>query len=184
MSEHETQIIEPQDEVPDLLGQQLAEEPPADVLDSLRQQRAELTENTTTLISIPGYERPVLLAQYRLMDGVELNKIARKVQKQSRDQWQRQIFAATDVLIAGCTGFYVDKNDGEGPQPLTVNGDPVDGYSPPLAEGLGFNATTAREVLFGVFTNNELAIAAHSMRYQRWLGNTNAEVDLDFFEGM
>jgi hypothetical protein len=189
MSEADTRIIgpEPDDEqdTPDLIGQQLVDgDVPKDVLGSLRQQRAELTEQTSKMIAIQGYENPILLAEYRLIDGTELSRISRKVSKQSRDQWQRNIFAAMDTLIAGCTGFFVDLNQGEGPIPLTLNGNHITGYTPELATALGFEASTARLVVSEVFANNELAIAAHSMRYQRWLGNTNAEVDLDFFEGV
>jgi hypothetical protein len=157
------------------------------LLDDLRKKREEVADNTEVFIPLPGYDDPanppIMLAKYRLMEGQELGKIGKKVQQETRDQWERQIRATVDALIAACDGIYYDMLKGEGPQQVTRNGVPIYGYTPELASILGFKAETAREVVMGVFVSNEVAIMQHGARFTLWLGNTSRKVDQDLFLG-
>jgi hypothetical protein len=155
------------------------EENPQNLLDQLRSDRKESMEHLDTLIPVPGYDAVPLLIQYKMMDGHELNKIAKKAMKQSRDQWTRSLTAAIDTMIAACTGVFVEVN-GE-VRPLTLNGQAITGYSAQLAEALGIEkAETARQVVIGTFQNKDLQIANHSVRLQRWFGDSTVAVDEEF----
>lgn len=183
MSEVETRDDVEQVE-PEATVQQLAEESPEQksLLDSLRRKHKELETNKETLIPLPGYEAdpPILLAKYRLLEGKEVDMISSKVMRETKNQWDRNVLAAVDVFIAACEGLYYDMDDGTGPQPMSLNGDPIMGYTTDLAEALEFTANSARQVVFGVFTNNEVAIMQHNVRLSRWMSNTSRKVDEDF----
>jgi hypothetical protein len=178
MDEQErTEIIEQKTEGFDDNGE-VGEEPAKNLLDQLREERRQGMEDMETLIPVPGYEQIPLLIQYRMMDGHEMDKIGRKVVKQSRDRWTRNLMAAIDVMISAATGVFVEM--GGEVQPLTYNREPITGYTPELAEALNFQANTAREVVIGVFQNKDMHIANHSMRLQRWFGDSTTAVDEEF----
>jgi hypothetical protein len=152
---------------------------PDSLLGVLREKRKELSENKQTYIALPGYDKepPILMALYRLVDGPEIDKIARKVRSEVKDNWQRQVLSAVDLFITACEGMYVDVDDGKGPQPMTMNGEPIMGYNEQLAEALQIESTTARQVVFGVFADNDVAIMQHSVRLGMWMGDTTRNVD-------
>lgn len=152
------------------------------LLANLKDKR-EAASNKETYITIPGYDGdpPILKAKYRLIDSNEIDKIATRVQKESGDSLTRQVLGAVDTLIAACDGFYVDVGDGE-LQPFV---DPdtdahVAGYNQDLANLLQYEANTAREVVFGLFSNNEIAIMQHNIKLSMWMSNTSRDVDNDF----
>lgn len=155
------------------------------LFEQLREKRAEAQAGKETLIPIPGYDRepPILMAKYRVLDGDVINKIARKVNQETRDQWDRQMLAAMDGMIAACVGMYVDLQDGNEPQQMTKNGLPIMGYTAELAEALEFAASSAREVVRGVFVSNDVAIMQHNIRLSMWMGNTSRKIDEDIFAG-
>jgi len=155
------------------------------LFDQLRKKRQEAEEGKVTFIPIPGYDAnpPILLARYRVLDGKEIDVIGRKVNMETKDRWERGILAAIDSMIACCNGMYYDELEGEGPQPMTVGGSPITGYTPDLARALDFPANSAREVVIGVFVSNEMAIMQHNVRLGLWMGNTARKVDEDIFSG-
>jgi hypothetical protein len=152
---------------------------PDNLLGALREKRKELAEKKETYIAIPGYDSspPILLALYRLVDGTEIDKIGRKIRSETKSEWQRQILSAVDLFITACEGIYFDMDDGNGPQQLEVNKTPVSGYNEDLAAALGIEAETARQVVFGVFSGNDVAIMQHSVRLGMWMGDTSRNVD-------
>lgn len=156
----------------------LEEQEPENLLDILRQERREGLENQETIIPVPGYETLPLFIKYRMMDGQELMRITRKTVKSARDRWERQLTAAIDVMIAAAVGVVVE-HDGKMVD-LTYEGQPILGYTEELAASLGFEAGSARKVVFGTFIGRELAIADHSMRLQRWFAGNNSSFDEDF----
>lgn len=160
------------------------------LLDSLVQQRDELSANREVYIAIPGYERPemTLQAKYRLLDGEEIAQIGRKVTRQySRKQfYERNLAASLDVMIEACEGFYVEMPDG-GKIQLLLNGVPISGYTNELAEALRFEneidaQQPARSCVLGLFANNVIAIQSHSTLLGRWMGDTSSEVSMEFLE--
>lgn len=154
------------------------EEPTKNLLEQLRTERRESMEDLDTLIPVPGYEQVPLLIQYRMMDGHEIDKIGRRAVKTSRDRWTRNLTAAIDTMIAAATGVFIEV-EGE-VKPLTLNRQPILGYTPELAEALDFTANTAREVVIGTFQNKDMHIANHSMRLQRWFGDSSTVIDEEF----
>jgi hypothetical protein len=191
VSYEETEEIEElqSEEVPGLPSIAQGEAAPngqnSSLFEQLREKRAEAAAGTETFIPIPGYdsEAPVLLAKYRVLDGKELDTIGRKVQKQTKDRWNRQILAAMDSCIAACEGMYIDMLDGSEPQPLTFNEIPILGFTGELAQALQYEATNAREVFSGLFLGNEVAMIQHNVRLSLWMGNTSRKVDQDMFMG-
>jgi hypothetical protein len=152
------------------------------LLEGLRQRRSELSETKEVLIPLPGYDRepPILMAKYRLLEGHEIDAIGRKVVRETKDRWDRQIIAAVDTFINACEGMYISMGNGKEPEPLTMNGDPVAGYNQDLARALKFDADTAREVVMGVFAGNDVAIMQHNVRLSLWMGDTTRRIDEDF----
>lgn len=162
------------------------EEAPDTLLESLRARRKVQVESNETYITLPGYDKqpPYLKAQYRLLEGKEVDAIARKVMEETKDNWQRQILTAVDAFIAACTGMYYDEENGKGPQPMTYQGEPIMGYGPDLAAALDFEAETARSVVFGVFAENDMSIMQHNVKLSLWMSDTTRKVDGDFLGEM
>jgi hypothetical protein len=180
MSDHEAeQVIGPEMVQP--------EEAPDSLLESLRARRKEQVESNETFITLPGYDKrpPYLKAQYRLLEGKEVDIIARKVMAETKDSWQRQILTAVDAFIAACTGLYYDEDDGKGNQPMTYRGETIMGYGPDLAAALEIEgAETARACVFGVFADNDMAIMQHNVKLSLWMSDTTRKVDGDFLGEM
>jgi hypothetical protein len=160
----------------------LGENTPDNVLDLLKEQREQVRQNTEVTIPLPGYDQepPILLARYRLLEGPELERIASKVERETKPRWNRVVLSSVDTFIAACTGMYVDINGDGNPVPMTLGGEPIPGYNDDLAQALGFKTQNAREVVFGVFASNEMAIVEHNAKLSRWMGNTARRVDQGF----
>jgi hypothetical protein len=156
--------------------------PAESLFDNLREKRAQLGANQTIILSIPGYDNdpPVLMAKYRLMTGKELEDIASKVSRETKDRSERQILAAVDTFINCCEGMYFDMMDGKGPQPMKIHDQAIVGYNSDLAEALQFQAETARQVVFQIFADNDIAIMQHNVRLGLWMSNTSRKMDDDF----
>ena len=157
--------------------------PSESIFENLRDKRTELGKNQTIILTIPGYdnEPPVLMAKYRLMTGKELDDIANRVSRETKDRSQRQTLAAVDTFITCCEGIYYDMMDGEGPIPFpSLNDMPVMGFNQDLADALQFPAETSRQVVFGIFADNDIAIMQHNVRLGMWMSNTSRKMDEDF----
>lgn len=157
------------------------------LFDQLASAREETAENRETFIVIPGYESSGmdLLARYRLVDGPELEEIARRVEgkgkRRQRGLWSKNLSAALDTMARACTGIYIQRPTDEEPVPLTVGGEAVSGYGDPnLKTALKIkdeSIDTTRKMIVKVFCDNELAISSHSVKLNRWFQNTGLEVD-------
>jgi len=160
------------------------------LLDALAAQRDELATNREVYMPIPGYEREAmtLMAKYRLLDGEELAKIGVRVQRQftKRQFYERNIYAAIDIMIESCVGLFVEMPDG-GKIQLENEGRKIIGYNEDLAEALKFTDEIdpnqqARSVVLGLFANNIVALQQHSILLGRWMGDTSTDATMDFFE--
>jgi hypothetical protein len=163
----------------------LGEVEPQSVLDLLRQKREEISENTTADLPVPGYNNspPVLYIRYHLIDGPTIERIGKKVMRQTKDRWDRQILAAMDTMIEAVEGFYIDMEDGSERRPLTLHGDHITTFGPEIQEALGFEAQNARDTVRKLFGDNDIALAGHNVLLSRWMGNTTAEINEDFLGG-
>lgn len=171
MEENETDVLV--DQQPNLLEQ-------------LAAVRAETADDHETFITIPGYESSgiTLMAKYRLLSGQEVERIAKKAMGKNRKRnFEVGLQAAMDTMAHACVGIYIQRDEDPEPVPLTLGGDPILNYGDPkLKEGLKLTdfANTTRKVIIEVFCNNELAVMNHSIKLQRWFGNTNSELDDEF----
>lgn len=160
------------------------------LLDQLAERRRELSSTRETMIPVPGYDREdtMLLAKYRLLEGTELSRIGDKVRRDTKNKWDRQINAALDIFVAACEGFYIDMGQGEPPQPVTFEGNPITGFTEELARALQYfdelpTPVTARHVAYGLFAKNDVAINTHSYMLNRWFSDTSLDVSREFMEG-
>ena len=155
------------------------------LMERLRAERQGMAEDQSIDISIPGYGDPVLLCRYRLVEGRELQRIMDKVRRQTKDSFDRNLLTTVDTFIAACEGIYIKEPDSEEePVPLDPDntGAPMQ-YEPSLAKFLGFEANNAREVVRGVFGENDNAIMQHGARLARWFGNTELTDTEEFLLG-
>lgn len=161
-------------------------------VDLLRQEYQELIDSEDVMIPIVGFEKVGLRVKYRMPEsGKELDNIARKVAREFKDQFSRNLYTAMDTMIVLCEGLYVlpvAELDLEGqptePQPLDPDnaGDPAR-FDQKLAEIMGFgNTNSAREVVRKLFGNNDMAIVSHAERLSRWLSNTKADLNVEFWQ--
>lgn len=160
------------------------------LLDQLAEKRQVVADTRETMIQVPGYDKepPILLIKYRLLEGKDLAKIAGNVRSEFRNRWEQGLHAAVDTFVAAIAGVYIDPGDGAPPVPLTYQGEPITGFTRELAEGLKFDDKIAdpdrpRDVVFGLFGGNDVALSAHSFQLNRWFGNTSLDVSRDMFEG-
>lgn len=167
----------PQDEEPENLFEQLAA------------KRRELAETNEVNIPVPGYDKepPLLLVRYRHLDGTELDKLANKIRRETKGRWQRTLLASIDTFITAVVGLYVDMGDGV-PRPLTYHGEPITTFGPDLAEAMQFadkvpNPNNHRDVVLGLFGNNDVAIAQHNYLLNRWFGDTSLVISQELLEG-
>jgi hypothetical protein len=154
------------------------------LIEQLRADNRELVENPEVFIPIPGYTRTGLQARYHLPEsGKEIEAITRKVFREHRDTFSRNLYVSMDIMIRLCAGLYVQPPDSDDPvefDPQLV-GAPVQ-YDERLAEVLGIDpeSVTARGVVRKLFGGNDLAIVAHAEKLDRWLRNTKADLTTDF----
>jgi hypothetical protein len=161
-------------------------------IDLLRQEYQELIDSEDVMIPIMGFERVGLRAKYRMPEsGKELDNIARRVAREFKDNFSRNLYTAIDTMIILCEGMYVlpiAELDLEGnptePQPLDPEnmGEPAR-YDQKLAEIMGFTGTnSAREVVRKLFGKNDMAIVSHAEKLSRWLTNTKADLNVEFWQ--
>jgi hypothetical protein len=80
----------------------------ASLVDLLKQDLQEITENKEVFIPIVGYEKTGLAVRYRLPEnGKELDNIGRKVMREYKDQFSRNLYIGMDTMIHLCIGLYV-----------------------------------------------------------------------------
>lgn len=156
------------------------------IIDAFRRDVEEISSIKDVHIPVKGYEFSNVTINYRLPDsGKELDNIARKIQREFKGQFERNIYTAIDTMIALCLGLYVQPAGYDEPIPL----DPKDRggavtFDPDLAETLGLppDNSTARQVVRKLFGNNDLAIQSHAEKLSRWLQDTKADLSLEIWQ--
>lgn len=160
------------------------EKAPENIWEQLARAREDIESNKEAYIRVPGYAEKglPLYAKYRLLSPDELKTITNGV-KNIKDRWERNYSAAVDTLVRAFEGFYLDNVGEEDPKKfnaLTLNGEPVDGFTVEVANRFGIPLgpdASARSVVLGIFGGNQIAVAQHSQRLQRWMGNTEVDVN-------
>jgi hypothetical protein len=152
-------------------------------LERIRQRRKAAAETTTTDMPIPGFGGE-LVARYRIIDPlVEGKEIGQRIAQQfpKQDQLSEAThYANVDMLIAACVGFYV-KHPATGQlAPFGDTSPDHAGLAPTyedeaLAELMGFEASSARECVVGVFGGHRAAVNVHAQLLQAWMANPTGD---------
>lgn len=148
------------------------------LLDELRERRAEIGSDRTMDLEVPGYDG-LLVVRYRRLEWDEISKIATKTEKSKNPR--RILLHQVDVLIAACEQVLIVHEGSLKPinEAFPELGDEPVRYDVPLANALGFQAGSAREVVLGLF-KLELAVVGHHTDLLEFFGTSSAEADRDF----
>lgn len=155
------------------------------IVDQLKQEYEELTNNRTTHIAIPGYERIGLTALYHLPEnGKMIDRIARQVAKDYKDTYSRNLYTAIDMMLEFCDGLYVQPSNAS--EPVTFDPD-LSGvpckFDARLCEALGWtDVKGARQTVSKLFGGNQLAILDHAEKLNRWMRNTKTDLTAEYWE--
>lgn len=156
------------------------------LVDLIKQDLKELSEAEDVFIPVKGYERTGLRVKYHMPEsGKELDNIARKVMREQKDTYSRNLYTAIDTMIYLCDGLYVQPADVDEPVELDpqLTGSPVT-FDETLAMIVGLDSEnpTARQVVRKLFGNNEMAIIAHAEKLNRWLMDTKADLSVELWQ--
>lgn len=158
------------------------------LLDQFRSDLQELEAIQDVLIPVKGYGRTNISIKYRLPDsGKELDMIARKVERQTKDRFQRTLEIAMDTMIHLCIGIYVNPNS-ELPEPVELDPNRTGSaclFDDTLAEMMSMEnpkTVPARSVLKRLFGGQDLAIMEHAGKLNRWLMDTKADLEVEFWQ--
>jgi len=160
---------------------------PQSPLEALRVRREEVANRREILIGIPAYEDNGLKVKYRLIGRDETDEIAKRVRKQTRDRSEFLYRVVLDTMINACVGFYWARNGtpDELAEPVEDEaGNFIESFRQ-MADALAWvpaGDPTQRQAALFVFADNEFSLGTHGMQLQRWLNNTNLEVDEDFLQ--
>jgi hypothetical protein len=155
------------------------------VADLIKQDYEELATTREVLIPIKGYERSRISVKYHLPDrGKELDDIGRKVAREFKDPYSRNLYTGVDTMINLCAGLYCQPDGLDEPAELDPDntGSPVM-FDERLAILMGMeNVTTARQVVRRLFGNNDMAVLNHAERLNRWLLDTKADLEREMWQ--
>lgn len=146
------------------------------LLGQLKAKRQEIAEKAqrNLYLAVPGYD-DLLWLKFKRVPWEEVNKIATKAAKRAGKVTTAELDAACDLMIRACAGVYVKPDGVLEPQPYD------EGFTVELAEKLGIQATTAREVVRGLYAD-DYALVNQNNELTEWLRGANVE-DLGRFEG-
>jgi hypothetical protein len=118
--------------------------------------------------------------------GKELDNIARKVARDHKDVFNRNLYTAMDTMIILCIGLYVQPPEVDEPVELDPQemGEPVR-FDYRLGEIVGITdpeEAKSRVVLRKLFGNNDFAVIAHAEKLNRWLANVKADLNVEFWQ--
>lgn len=155
------------------------------VLDLIQEEASKLASNHSVYIRVKGYEKSGMHIRYRLpTSGKELDDIARRVERVDKDEFYKNLHTAMDTIITLCDGIYVQPEGVEDyvmldPQEI---GEPVR-FDDRLAVLVGMpEGSAARKILRKLFGNNDVALLNHAERLQRWMADTNSDLNVAIWQ--
>jgi hypothetical protein len=160
----------------------------ASILDLLKQDYQEVQEVEDIYIPLVGWERTGLASKYVLPDsGKDLDLIAQRVMRESKDRYQRNLHICIDTMVLLSEGLFLKPPGIDDYEPLDPEelGMPVtfkDGYRLAPIFGWEGEPPTARVAVLRLFGNQELALLGHAEKLQRWMQNTKADLDVEFWQ--
>jgi|SRR5215207_3594762 len=146
------------------------------VLSRLRELKQEQTEATTKKLELPGF-RGELLAEYAPLPWDIVRQLAMRGERGKRNPQIAPIVAA-DGLANAVQGFiYRDNTTGE-ETPVSIHGEPIERYDKALAQALGIEGETTREIVRAVFPD-DFALVAHYGAFMEWQAERSDEDEAD-----
>lgn len=154
----------------------------------IREQRDSIRRQNKLDLRVPGYED--LKVSYKLMTEGQTEKVARKIESAQRSgDGKKSLDAAADFLIAACDSILVRVEDGF--EPLVDDERATVRFDSRLAEMLGFEAGSAREVVLETFSpegddglrRNPDAMIDHFTAIASWRRGREYEIDRDLLGG-
>jgi hypothetical protein len=155
----------------------------------LREQHAELRRERTLDLRVPGWSG-MLVARYTPVRAGEMRKLASRVDRlESQATPEADLAAAADLIITTCKEILVVVDGEKRTLQDEAGKDAPVRFDKQLAEILGFEAESAREVVYGCFPQFpdgspiETTINAHALEVAEWITNVDEEVSSDLGEG-
>lgn len=149
---------------------------PQSPMEALRAKRDEVAAKRDVLIPLFGYEEMELKVKYRLLERHETDELTKKIRRQTKERSEFMYRVLVDTIILACEGFFIG---GDNPEPLVgENGTGfIDSYATFAKELKGEEIPTHRQAVLYVFGDNEFAVGQHGLLLNRWLGDTNLNID-------
>lgn len=144
------------------------------LLASIRAKREEAKGDHVLDIDIPGYEGMVV-ARFR---PFPIEKTERKMAEFQKMVGKQPVMlkAACDTLIDACEQIMIRNGPEDEPKPIDADAVPPIAFDSRLAELFGYSATTARQVVLGLFPT-EQAIVAMNIRVSGWMQDVSSDTD-------
>jgi hypothetical protein len=146
----------------------------ATLLNQLRDKREALKGDHYLDLDIPGYEG-MLVGRFRPFPVEKSERKMKEFQKLVGKQ-PMLLKAACDTLIDACEQLMVRKEAGAEPQPIDPEADAPIAFDSRAAELFGFQASTARQVVIGLFPT-EQSIVATNVEVSRWMQTLSRDTD-------
>jgi hypothetical protein len=156
------------------------------LVDVIKGELKELQEQKVVYIPVAGYEKSGLHARYRLPDnGKLLDDIVRRVMREYKDSYSRNLYSTVDTMVHLCEGLYVQHEE-TGDEYVELDPDEA-GYPVRfdyrLAGIISDNGTldSERKVVFALFGYKDLYILNHGAKLNRWMMDTNVDVETELW---
>jgi hypothetical protein len=147
------------------------------LLTTLRAKRDALKADHYLDLDIPGYDG-LLVARFRPFPIEKSEAKAKQLQKLQAANAPVLLKSACDTLVDACEQLMVRTETGGEPKPIDPDADLPIAFDSRAAEMFGFQATTARQVVIGLF-GTEQSIVAMSVEVSRWMTTLKRETDED-----
>jgi hypothetical protein len=146
----------------------------ATLLATLRGKREAAKADHYLDLDIPGYDG-LLVARFR---PFPIEKTERKMAEFQRNIGKQPVLlkAACDTLIDACEQVMVKKPDWEEPRPLDDEAIPPIAFDERLAQMLGYETSSARQVITGLFPT-EQAVLSMNNKVTSWMQDVTQDVD-------
>jgi hypothetical protein len=152
------------------------EEAPTGLLsirDQIRAERDELKTETKLDLVVPGYE--MIGVRYRGIPSRELDAFAKSLSKSKEG-----MRTAADVLIRCCESILVRPHGDDALEPLEDDQGDCLKFDQRLADFLGIEAATAREIVIQLFSPDgvqTLAAFEHANAVMEWMQGKGSQID-------
>jgi hypothetical protein len=178
------------DDSPTIIGISEDDEGPQSLQERLRVKRQEIADKHETFIQLPGFEEAGLQVKYRLLDREDVKRISKNITgangAKRMDRADFQMLVLMDTIINATEGFYTEEPQDDEPQPLmesdAPDADHITSWSmlSKFMDPNGVGEDRQRAALTFCFAGNDFAIGQHGINVQRWMTNTNLDVNETF----